>query len=136
MGDISAFPDDLKLKLQEMVDSTAGNTRCTLNLCVNYGGRADIVQAVNTIVNSAKSGEQSTEITEQSFAKYLYGSYIPNPDFVVRTSGEKRISNFMLYQMAYAELHFIKIFWPDINNKWVDKCIIEFQKRNRRYGKV
>ena len=131
MGDITAFPGDLQDKLNEMVETTKGNTRCTLNLCANYGGRADITQAVNKAI---KSGKQN--ISEQEFSKYLYGSDLPAPDFIVRTSGEMRISNFMLWQMAYSELYFIKTFWPDMNERLIEKCIIEYQQRDRRYGKV
>lgn len=129
-GDITKFPEDLATELIKVQEATKNNTRCTLNLCINYGGRADIVRAVNTIVKEGK------EITEESFSKYLYNPDLPDPDFIVRTSGEHRISNFMLWQMAYSEFWFPKLHWPAINEKFIDDCILEFQRRNRRYGRV
>lgn len=128
MGDIGRFPKDLQEKLTKAVEASQKNNSCVLNLCINYGGRADIIQAVNKIKTKGN-------VTEESFEKYLYGAELPDIDFVVRTSGEQRISNFMLWKMAYSELYFPKIFWPAVNAKFIDKCIIEYQKRNRRYGK-
>jgi undecaprenyl diphosphate synthase len=132
MGDISRFPSDLQQKLQEMVERTRNiPARCTVILCANYGGKADIIQAVNKLIEQG-----GRNITEAEFARYLYGSEYPDPDLIVRTSGEQRISNFMLWQGAYSELLFIKPFWPDINDKTIDRCVIEFQKRQRRFGRV
>jgi len=131
-GDITKFPKDLQDKLVEVMKKTKDCKRCVLNLCINYGGRDDIVNAVNKVVSSGVK----TKLTEQEFAKYLYNSDLPDPDLIVRTSGEQRISNFMLWQMAYSEFLFIKPHWPDMSEKIVDKCIIAFQKRKRRFGKV
>jgi len=129
MGDISRFPEDLQDTLRKVKDKTKNNTGTVLNLCANYGGRADIVQAVNKILSSgAKS------ITEKDFAKYLEGADLPPPDFIVRTSGEHRISNFMLWQMSYSEFYFIKPLWPDITPQLIDKCLLEYQGRKRRFG--
>ena len=122
MGDLTRFPKDLYDKLQEVIEQTKNNTGMTFNLCANYGGRDDIRQAV------AKGG--------QDFEKFLYGAELPPPDFIVRTSGEQRVSNFMLWQMAYSEFMFIKPYWPAITPKLVDKCIKEYGKRKRRFGKV
>jgi len=126
MGDVTKFPKDLQDKLAEVIAKTKDNTKITVNLCINYGGRAEIIRAVN---NAKKP------VTEESFKEYLYGADLPDPDFIVRTSGEQRISNFMLYQMAYAELYFPKLFWPNVNAKFIDRCVAEFQKRKRRFGK-
>lgn len=128
MGDVSRFPKDLQEKLAKIAEMSKNGKRCVLNLCINYGGRADIIQAINKIKTTGN-------ITEESFERYLYGADLPDIDFVVRTSGEQRISNFMLWKMAYSELYFPKLFWPAVNEKFIDKCIIEYQKRNRRYGK-
>ena len=150
MGYLLRFPEDLRTKLAEVVEKTKNNTGMVLNLCLNYGGRADIVQAINRILLSPlnKGGaamkaalEQSSGwieglMTEQEFEKYLYGADLPSPDLIVRTSGEQRISNFMLWQMAYSEFLFIDPHWPDMSEKLVEHCIIEYQKRNRRFGKV
>lgn len=128
MGDITRFPKDLQESLKKVVEMSKNNMRGVLNLCINYGGRADIVQAVNKVKTPGK-------VTEKDFEKLLYGSDLPDIDFVVRTSGEQRISNFMLWKMAYSEMYFPKIFWPTVNEKFIDKCVIEYQKRKRRYGK-
>jgi undecaprenyl diphosphate synthase len=133
MGDITRFPKDLQDKLVETMERTKNNTRCTLNLCINYGGRADILHAVNRVLADGKIKKLESE---SDFGAYLYGAGLPDPDLIVRTSGEQRVSNFMLWQMAYSEFLFLKTLWPDINEKLIDKCIIEFQKRKRRYGKV
>ncbi|MDR0462243.1 MAG: di-trans,poly-cis-decaprenylcistransferase [Christensenellaceae bacterium] len=125
MGDITKFPKDLQDKLAHIIKTTKDNTGCTLNLCINYGGRADIVQAVNRA-----KGPQ----TEESFEKLLYGTDIPDIDFCVRTSGEQRISNFMLWKLSYAEIWFVKKFWPTVNGKFVDQCVTEYKKRVRRFG--
>jgi len=132
MGDITRFPQDMQDKLRDVVERTKHNTRCTFNLCANYGGRADIINAVNKII--AKN--PSEPVTEQTFSGYLYNPDLPPPDLTVRTSGDQRISNFMLWQMAYSEFLFIKTFWPDMNEKLIDKCVIAFQKRKRRFGKI
>ena len=123
LGDLTPFDDDFKKSAAECMEKTKNMTRMTLCLCVNYGGRADIIQAVK------KGGAD--------FEKHLYTNAhnIPEPDLVVRTSGELRISNFMLWQMAYSELKFVETLWPDISDKIIDEIITEFDKRDRRKGK-
>ncbi|MCL2569957.1 MAG: isoprenyl transferase [Firmicutes bacterium] len=135
MGDIAKFPDDLQEKIREAVEQTKNNKRVTMNLCVNYGGRADIVNAVNRIRHESH-GKMQDKITEEQFSKFLYGADLPDPDLIVRTSGEQRISNFLLWQMAYSEFLFIDEYWPQMDEKIVDRCVVEFQKRSRRFGKV
>jgi len=127
MGDETRFPKDLQDELHKCVEKTKNNTKCVCNLCISYGGRADIIQAVKKI-------KDIKAVTEESFSKLLESKDLPDPDFVVRTSGEQRLSNFMLWQMAYSELYFPKRLWPAIDAKFVDKCIIVYQKRNRRFG--
>jgi undecaprenyl diphosphate synthase len=129
-GDVTKFPNDMQDKLNELLTETKNNTGCILNLCINYGGRADIVRAANLAIAGKKP------VTEADFSKLVYGAELPPLDFVVRTSGENRISNFMLWQMAYSELLFIKQFWPSMTPRLVDKCLVNFQKRKRRFGKV
>ena len=140
MGDVTKFPQDIQAKLNEMIGKTKNNTKCILNLCLNYGGRAEIIRAVNLVVTEKTSGKalrkDNKDVTEQTFKKYLYSGDLPDPDFVVRTSGEQRISNFMLFQMAYAEFYFPKLYWPSVNEKFIDKCVVEYQKRKRRYGRL
>jgi undecaprenyl diphosphate synthase len=131
MGDVTKFPNDLQDTLKNLVQKTKDNTGTILNLCINYGGRADIVHAVNAILAT-----KTKVVDETEFERYLYGANLPHPDLVVRTSGEQRISNFLLWQMAYSELLFIKQFWPDMNARIVDRCIAKFGKRKRRFGSV
>ena len=140
MGDVTKFPNDLQDKLTKVIEQTKNNKKCILNFCINYGGRAEILRAVNLLIkdNLEKSlaGGAVSEINDEAFKKYLYSTNLPDPDLIVRTSGEQRISNFMLYQMAYSEFYFPKLFWPAITGKFIDKCVIEFQKRKRRFGKL
>ena len=114
--------------MDKMEEETKDNTLGTLNICLNYGGRAEIVDAVNKIIN-----DNQKDITEETFKKYLYND-LPDIDFMIRTSGEIRISNFMLWQISYAELYFPKCYFPDFNESEYDKALIEFTKRDRRFG--
>lgn len=131
MGDISAFTPSLKQKLLNLVELSKENTGLIFNLGINYGGRAEIIRAVNLVLSEGKA-----EITEQDFEKYLYTASLPPLDFVIRTSGEQRISNFMLWQIAYSELYFPKFYWPSFSEKKLVKCIKEYSKRDRRFGNI
>ena len=106
-------------------------TERTLNIAINYGSRTEIIQAINQIIK-----EGVTEIDEKSFSKYLYTKDLPDVDLVVRTSGESRLSNFLLYQSAYAELYFTDVLWPDFDGNELVKAIEWFNGRERRYGKI
>ncbi len=125
-GDLTRFPDDFQKAAIKCSEETKVFQSKTLALCVNYGGKLDIIQAVNNI---------SGEINEESITRCLYSYDVPDPDIVVRTSGEKRISNFLLWQMAYSELFFIDTLWPDVNHKTIDMILHSYNKRNRRNGK-
>ncbi len=114
--------------MDKMMEETKDNTLGTLNICLNYGGRAEIVDAVNRIIN-----DNISEINEDTFKKYLYHD-LPDIDFMIRTSGEVRISNFMLWQISYAELYFPKCYFPDFNEAEYDRALEEFTKRDRRFG--
>ena len=114
--------------MDKMEEETKNNTLGTLNICLNYGGRAEIVDAVNKIINDGKK-----KVDEETFKEYLYND-LPDIDFMIRTSGELRISNFMLWQISYAELYFPKCYFPDFNEVEYDKALIEFTKRDRRFG--
>ena len=114
--------------MDQMEEKTKNNTEGTLNICLNYGGRAEIVDAVNKIIES-----KETNITEEVFTKYLYKE-LPDIDLMIRTSGEVRISNFMLWQISYAELYFPKCYFPDFNEAEYDKALYEYTKRDRRFG--
>ena len=115
--------------MDKMTEATKDNTLGTLNICLNYGGRAEIIDAINKIK------EEDIEVTEETFSKYLYND-LPDIDLMIRTSGEIRISNFMLWQLSYAELYFPKCYFPDFNEDEYNKAILEYTKRDRRFGSL
>ena len=129
MGDVSKFPDNLKNALVGTMEETKNNTGLVVNLAMNYGGRDDIVQAVNKLI---ENGNKSVDV--ESIKQNLYSAGSPDIDLLIRTSGEMRISNFMLFQMAYRELYFTKVCWPDFDKKQLDKALKAYSKRNRRFG--
>lgn len=131
-GDKSMLPDDLNEIINNLEEDTKDCKKGIINLAIAYGGRNDIVNATKKII---EKGLKPEEITEDSFKNYLSTGDSPYIDLLVRASGEQRISGFMLYNMAYAELMFVKKCWPAFNGDDVDACIIEYQKRNRRFGK-
>lgn len=120
---------DVLEAMDKMTEATKNNTLGTLNICLNYGGRAEIIDAINKIK------EENIEVTEETFNKYLYND-LPDIDLMIRTSGEVRISNFMLWQLSYAELYFPKCYFPDFNEDEYDKAILEYTKRDRRFGSL
>ena len=130
MGDLSVLDNELQKTIKEAMDKSKDNKKATLNIAVNYGGRQEIVKAVNELI---KNGE---EITVDGIKNHLYTAELGEPDLIIRTGGELRISNFMLYQGAYSELYFTQVLWPDFNEEEFDKALEEFGKRNRRYGNV
>jgi len=143
LGDISI----LSKKLQELIAETEEISKkfdgVQVNICLNYGSRAEILRAVNNIAKSVymnrdskASNEYPAEITGKAFSKQLYTADIPDPDLIIRPSGEKRVSNFLLWQSAYSEYYFTDTLWPDFNEQELDKAIIEYQKRDRRYGGI
>lgn len=131
LGVIDPFPEDLKKALFDIIEKTKNFNKLEVNFAINYGGRDDIVRAVNNLIQNGY-----TKITEQDLLKNLDTKNLPEPDFVIRTSGEMRLSNFLLYQMAYSELYFPKVLWPDFNEKCLLKALKVYQKRNRRYGGI
>ena len=128
IGDLTKFPKDLQEEFEHIRKNTAHCQNLQVVLALNYGGRADIIQAVNKMV------EKGQKVDEKTFLKHLQTKTLPEPDFIIRTSGEMRVSNFLLYQMAYSEFYFPKVLWPDFNEKHLRKALFVFQKRNRRYG--
>ncbi len=131
-GDKSLLPQDLLDMIAKLEKETANCTKGTVTIALAYGGRNDIVNATKRIIAEKVNPE---EITEASFVKYLTTGDVPYVDLLVRTSGEQRISGFMLYNMAYAELYFVKKHWPSFKADDLDDCIAEFQSRSRRFGK-
>ncbi|MBO5394372.1 MAG: di-trans,poly-cis-decaprenylcistransferase [Clostridia bacterium] len=131
IGVLEPFPQDLIQSLEELKQKTKQFNRLTVVFALNYGGRDDLVRACNKLISQGKE-----HVTAEDIAASLDTKSFPDPDFVIRTSGEQRLSNFMLYQMAYSELYFPKIYWPAFNEKHFKKAIKKFQKRERRYGGI
>ena len=129
LGDIDAFPKDIVDQIRELVVTTKNNTAITVNIGLNYGGRAEIVQAVNLLLQS-----NNQQISEEEFSYYLYTKDQPDPELIIRTSGEMRLSGFLPWQSIYSELYFPKVLWPDFDEKEFEKALQEFAKRKRRFG--
>ena len=136
IGDLAQLSEKLRETLIFAYDTTKNNNGVWLQIAFNYGARAEIVSAVKNIVQSVQSGEIRTdEISEDLISKSLYTSKIPDPDLLIRTGGEQRVSNYLLWQIAYAEIYVTKEFWPEFDKNSLISAIKEFQKRNRRHGR-
>lgn len=135
LGDISAFNEKLQKSINNCMDRTKDNTGITFNICLNYGGREEIIRAFKTISNDIKEGKiQSEDITEELISNNLYTKGQPDPDLLIRTSGELRLSNFLTWQLVNTEFLFVDKYWPDFKEEDLDNAIIEYQKRTRRFG--
>ena len=135
IGDLNGLPDIVRDKMQELILKTSNNTGLTLVLALNYGARWEITNAIQEIADAYKKGDLK-EINEEVFSSYLSTREIPDPDLLIRTSGEYRLSNFLLWQCAYTEFHFIDKLWPDFEKEDLSLAIDNFRKRERRYGKT
>jgi undecaprenyl diphosphate synthase len=136
IGDRTRFSEKLVSKIKEVEQLTLHNTGMVLLIAADYGGQWDITQAVQKLTNEIKAGQlTSAEITPAKIAEHLSFADLPNPDLFIRTSGELRLSNFMLWQLAYTELYFTPTYWPDFNEQELDKALDHFSSRERRYGK-
>jgi undecaprenyl diphosphate synthase len=133
VGDLSRFDPKLQEMIAGAMRKTANNTRLTVTVCANYGGRWDIMQATSKMV-AAHPGV--TDFTEEMLAEHLAMAYAPEPDLFIRTGGEERISNFLLWQLAYSELYFSDTFWPDFDRQALDAAIASYQSRERRFGRT
>ncbi len=133
IGDRTPLPDDIKQLMLTAEDDSKNATGLCCYIAVNYGGRDEIVHAVRKI---AASGISPDDITEQTVSDNLYTNYYPDPDLVIRPSGEQRLSNFLIWQSAYSEFWFSDVLWPDFKPQHIDEAIAEYNKRNRRYGGV
>lgn len=132
-GDQTPLSDELKDLIRKTDEISKGCTGLTVNVCLNYGGRDEITRAVQTIV---KDGVKPEDITEKLISSYLYSKDTPDPDLIIRPGKEQRISNFLLWQCAYSEFYFTETLWPDMNEEEMNKAIISFQKRKRRFGGI
>ena len=136
LGDKAVFPDKQREVLIAAENRTGKNTGLTLNICLNYGGRAEIVRAAKSIVEDVQAGRLSLEnVDEQTISDRLYTAGQPDVDLMIRTSGEMRLSNFLLYQCAYAEFLFPKVLWPDFSVQDYDEALLAYGGRERRFGK-
>jgi undecaprenyl diphosphate synthase len=131
IGDLNALPDNLQKKIRYALELTKDNTRITIVLALNYGGRDEILQAVKRMIRDQVDPEK---VDEALMSEYLYTAGIPDPDLLIRTSGEQRISNFLTWQSVYSELYFPETYWPDFGEEELRKAIEIFGKRDRRYG--
>jgi len=133
IGDINKLPSKAQKELQEAISKTKDNTRMNLVLALSYSGRGEILNAVKNII---KDGKEPEEINEATFQQYLTTKSVPDPELLIRTSGEYRISNFLLWQIAYSELYFTDTLWPDFRKADLYKAILNYQTRERRFGKT
>jgi undecaprenyl diphosphate synthase len=136
-GRTQDLPVDVQQTLEKTIDATSANTGLVLNLALSYGGRAEILGAVQEIARQARTGGIDPDsITEDQFSQYLNHPELGDPDLLVRTSGEMRVSNFLLWQIAYTEIHVTPVLWPDFRRAHLYNAILDFQRRERRFGKV
>ena len=133
IGDLTALPVRLRKVIETVRARTAGNQRLRLQIALNYSGRWDIVAAVRIL---ARQGANLAELTEEELAGSLATANFPEPDLVIRTSGERRLSNFLLWQSAYSELHFCSAYWPDFDDSCLDRALDDYASRERRYGRI
>ncbi|MCG6886864.1 MAG: isoprenyl transferase [Proteobacteria bacterium] len=137
IGDVADFPEKIRIRIAEAESLTLNNTGLVLNIAANYGGKWDICQAVRQLATRVKQGElEPDEITEEKIAERLKLHDLPEPDLFIRTGGEQRISNFLVWQLAYTELFFTPVLWPDFNRDEFEKALISFSHRQRRFGQT
>ena len=137
IGDRNGLESDIRRLIASAEARTKSNNELNLTVALNYGGRREILIAIQNLISDMKSGKiDPNHINERGFEEYLETSEIPNPDLLIRTSGERRISNFLLWQTAYTELYMIDTFWPDFREKQLLEAVLDYQNRERRFGMV
>jgi len=136
LGRADDLPAGVQKDTREATEATAANTGMVLSVALNYGGRAEIVDAANALLDETREAGTSRKLTERDIERHLYTAGLPDPDLLVRTSGEMRVSNFLLWQIAYAEIFVTETLWPEFNRARLLEAFVEFQKRNRRYGGI
>jgi undecaprenyl diphosphate synthase len=135
IGRPEQLPDAVRKDIEMAMETTAKNTGMKLVVALNYGGRAEIVDAFNSILDRVRNNGMATyQVDEQTVSDHLYTAGLPDPDLLIRTSGEMRVSNFLLWQIAYAEIYVTEVLWPDFDRKNLLAALVDFQKRERRYG--
>jgi undecaprenyl diphosphate synthase len=137
LGEIDELPESVGRLLRETMERTMGNRDMVLNLALNYSGRNEIVRAARLVAATCAAGEvRPEEVDEAMFSRHLYTGDLPDPDLLIRTSGEERISNFLLWQIAYTELYVSPVYWPDFREPQLMEALTEYQRRERRFGKT
>ena len=137
IGDLKALPEDVRNQLYNIMELTKNNTKGNLTLALSYGSQKEILNAVKELCKKVKNGDiDENDIDEKLFEQHLYTKEIPPVDLLIRTSGEVRVSNFLLWQIAYAEMQFIDVLWPDFTKETFFQCILDYQTKERRFGKI
>ena len=137
LGDMSRIPADVLKKLRETEEHTAGNTAMTMNVALSYSSKLELVTAMRNIATEVKEGRLDVDaINEDTVTEHLYTNFMPDPELLIRTGGELRISNYLLWQIAYSELYFCDTYWPDFDEACLHKAIADYQHRQRRFGKT
>ena len=137
IGDLEALPEDVRNQLYNIMELTKNNTKGNLTLALSYGSQKEILNAVKELCKKVKNGDiNENDIDEHLFEQHLYTKEIPLVDLLIRTSGEVRVSNFLLWQIAYAEMQFIDVLWPDFTKETFFQCILDYQTKERRFGKI
>jgi undecaprenyl diphosphate synthase len=136
IGRIEELDASVRNELQRAMDTTQQNTGMLLNVALNYSGRAELVDTFNRLLHEFSQNGHKPQISEETISNFLYTSGIPDPDLLIRTSGEMRISNFLLWQIAYSEIYITSTYWPDFRRKHLLEAILEYQQRDRRYGGI
>ncbi|NJK58687.1 MAG: isoprenyl transferase [Pleurocapsa sp. SU_5_0] len=137
IGDLTPLPPSLQQEMHRSMERTKHNQGVFFNVAINYGSRHEMINACKAIAQKVQQGELSADsINDQTISQHLYTSASPDPDLLIRTSGEMRLSNFMLWQLAYTEIYVTETFWPDFDKNQLDRAIVSFQQRDRRFGKV
>jgi undecaprenyl diphosphate synthase len=137
LGDLDRLPAAQRAAVDRLMAHTEGGERLALNICISYGARAELTRAARLLAEAARAGElDPADIDEDMLARQLYTAAFPDPDLLIRTSGELRLSNFLLWQLAYAELFVTPVLWPDFRRQHLWEAILEYQRRDRRFGRV
>ena len=137
IGDLEALPEDVRNQLYNIMELTKNNTKGNLTLALSYGSQKEILNAVKELCKKVKNGDiNENDIDEKLFEQHLYTKEIPPVDLLIRTSGEVRVSKFLLWQIAYAEMQFIDVLWPDFTKETFFQCILDYQTKERRFGKI
>ena len=137
IGERTRLSEDIRLKIEELEEATKNNQGLNFTIAINYGSRDEMLRAMKRMNKDISSGKISEdEITEKTFNSYLDTRELPDPDLIIRTSGEERVSNFLLWQLAYSEFYFTDVLWPDFNKKELEKAIEKYNSRERRFGKT